>query len=356
MACKALAANGITDARKHLVVIGTTEAFVNQAWPHSEATILVNKSPFTQAEFETLEQSAHSTNHKVILSPVICIDQGFLSIIDEKQRAQFIQNYWADISAPTDDRPFFLCMAKVSDYFSLDGKQLTVSSSSKSIPELLNPLPLLFVLLITVGFLTFLGILLPLATRLKLRELADSIPLLLFFSSIGFGFMLIEISQLTRLSIFLGHPVYGLSVVLFTLLVSSGLGSLTLATEVKKRDWIRLCLIVAALACVGLATPAITASSAGAPLLARIVLSVVVLGIPGFFMGMALPLGMLTANAQAPRLSPWLWGMNGATSVLGSVVATLLSVGSGVQSTFWSGTACYLICLISFLAIRKRNC
>ena len=111
-------------------------------------------------------------------------------------------------------------------------------------------------------------------------------------------------------------------------------------------------MIVGALAAMGLVTPMITASTAGAPLLVRILLSVVVLSIPGFFMGMALPLGMLTANTRAPRLAPWLWGMNGATSVLGSVVATLICVGLGVQATFWSGLGCYLVCLLSFLAMR----
>jgi MFS family permease len=191
--------------------------------------------------------------------------------------------------------------------------------------------------------------------RTKVSELTKSLPLLIFFSSIGFGFMLIEISQLTRLSIFLGHPVFGLTVVLFTLLVSSGLGSLTMAGELKERDWLRLVLAVVALAVVAVATPFITASTAGSPLLVRILLSAVVLSIPGFFMGMALPLGMLAANNKAPQLAPWLWGMNGATSVLGSVIATLVCVAMGVQATFIAGIICYVICLLSFLCIR-RSC
>ncbi len=169
-------------------------------------------------------------------------------------------------------------MSRVSDYFSFNGGKLVFSGSSQNIPDLLNPLPLLFGLLIIVGLLTFVGILLPLTNRVSPRELAGSMPLLCFFCSIGFGFMLIEISQLTRLSIFLGHPVFGLSVV--SLFVSSGLGSLTLTSEVKSRDWIRLCLIVAALAAMGLVTPMITASTAGAPLTGDL-LSIVVLSIPG---------------------------------------------------------------------------
>lgn len=356
MACQAMEANGITDLRQHMAVIGSTEMFVNQSWPHSEATLLVSIKPFTEEELLTLEQSAKRTHHKVILNPHVCIDEGFLKILDKNQRASFVENYWADISAPTDDRPFFLCMAKVSDYFGAkQGLKAANNSGSQTVPELLNPLPLLFELIKMVAVLTVLGILLPLTVRTKVNELTKALPLLVFFSSIGFGFMLIEISQLTRLSIFLGHPVFGLTVVLFTLLVSSGLGSLTMASELKDRDWMRLVLVVVALAIVGVATPYITTSTAGAPLLMRILLSVVVLSLPGFFMGMALPLGMLAANVRAPQLAPWLWGMNGATSVLGSVMATLICVAMGVQATFLAGIGCYVICLFSFLAIRHAN-
>ena len=55
--------------------------------------------------------------------------------------------------------------------------------------------------------------------------LAGTGPFLTFFVAIGLGFMLIETSQMQRLIIALGHPTYGLSVVLFALLLSSGLGS-----------------------------------------------------------------------------------------------------------------------------------
>ena len=86
-------------------------------------------------------------------------------------------------------------------------------------------------------------------------------PYLAYFAAIGFGFMLIEISQLQRLTIFLGHPAYSLSVVLFSLLVSSGLGSLStgrvrrLGGGVARR---RLMLTIAILVAFGLLTPLVT--------------------------------------------------------------------------------------------------
>lgn len=355
MACDVLEDAGINDIRKHLVLIGTRKAFVNQAWPNSQATILVGKKPFTLEELEKLKQSAQRTHHEVILSPETCIDQGFISIIDRKQRDEFIRNYWADISAPTDDHPFFLCMGKLSNYFNLNLQTQDSSQSHGKVNDLFDPWPLLLGLLGIVGLFTFLGILLPLAARLSPKELMKASDLLIFFSSIGAGFMFIEISQMNRLSIYLGHPVFGLSVILFTLLVASGLGSLTLSNKIGKRDWIRLVLIIVALVIVGLTMPLLTASTAGAPILIRILVSVMVLGIPAFLMGMALPLGMHASNNRSPHLAPWLWGMNGATSVLGSILATMVALVYGIQATFWVGTLCYCVCLISFLVVTKKT-
>ena len=59
-------------------------------------------------------------------------------------------------------------------------------------------------------------------------------PLVTFFAAIGLGFMLIETSQMQRLIVFLGHPTYGLSVVLFALLLSSGIGSYFTRTHQRR--------------------------------------------------------------------------------------------------------------------------
>src|SRR6266571_7708720 len=47
-----------------------------------------------------------------------------------------------------------------------------------------------------------------------------------YFALIGVGFMMIEIALLQRMSVFLGHPVYALSVVLFSLILWTGFGSM----------------------------------------------------------------------------------------------------------------------------------
>ena len=78
-----------------------------------------------------------------------------------------------------------------------------------------------------------------------------------YFSAIGMGFMLIEISQMQRLMVFLGHPVYGLSVVLFTILLFGGIGSTTVGADAPRPGAIiaRVAALLATLVAAGLADP-----------------------------------------------------------------------------------------------------
>jgi len=163
----------------------------------------------------------------------------------------------------------------------------------------------------------------------------------------------VEVSQLQRLMIFLGHPTYSLSTVLFTLLLSSGLGSYSTGSwspgEGKHRLLIRLLGLLAALALFGLLTPYAFAAFTSANTPARMAIAAGFLFPLGFFMGMAFPLGMKAASAGCNELTPWLWGLNGATSVLASVVAFLIVLGSGISTAFWTGFACYFVAVGSYL-------
>ena len=76
----------------------------------------------------------------------------------------------------------------------------------------------------------------------------------------------------------------------------------------------------------------------------------------GFLMGMPFPLGMRLASAGFPQLTPWLWGINGATSVLASVLSVVVALQAGIAASFWIGAACYLIAVAAALwAARSRG-
>jgi hypothetical protein len=214
---------------------------------------------------------------------------------------------------------------------------------------------LVVALLIVVAVLTAACILLPVFAGADRSGLRAARPFLLFFGAIGLGFMLVEIAVMQRLSIFLGHPVYGLSVMLFSLLLSSGLGSLstTRLDSARQQGAPRLFTLLAALVLFGaLLEPAIRLTS-GLSTPRRIATAVLLIAPMGFFMGMAFPLGMKAALSRAAGLTPWLWGINGATSVCASVGAMVIALSFGTRAAFWTGFACYAVAAAAFIAATR---
>jgi predicted membrane-bound spermidine synthase len=163
---------------------------------------------------------------------------------------------------------------------------------------------------------------------------------------------MIETSQMQRLIISLGHPTYALSVVLFALLLSSGAGShLTrnvaaedLSTAGVRRMWLLVILLMG----FGLLTPAIVRTSSSLSTPFRILAAVAVLFPAGLVMGMAFPLGMKLASRRSAALTPWLWGLNGAASVLASVLTICVALTWSISVAFWTGCAAYALALIAF--------
>jgi predicted membrane-bound spermidine synthase len=155
-----------------------------------------------------------------------------------------------------------------------------------------------------------------------------------------------------RLIIALGHPTYALSVVLFGLLLSSGVGSyLTTgipAERVREAGFTRLILLVVVLAVFGAVTPAIVRATAAASTPVRIGGALALLFPAGLVMGMAFPLGMKLASSRAAALTPWLWGLNGAASVFASVLSVCIALTWSISAAFWTGWAVYLLALAAF--------
>jgi hypothetical protein len=169
--------------------------------------------------------------------------------------------------------------------------------------------------------------------------------------------MLVETSQMQRLIVVLGHPTYGLTVVLFSLLLSSGVGSAMtgrIAPDgIGPAGLARLSALIGLLVLFGVLTPVLTHRIEGAATPVRIAVSAALLAVPGFFMGMAFPLGLGLAGSRA-ALTPWLWGVNGATSVCASVLAVAISLGTTISTAFWTGCLCYLVALGAFAWEVKR--
>jgi hypothetical protein len=353
LASATLMTMGITRPGDHYAIVRARPAASPNA-PDGVGTMLVSRDPLSPHDLDELESVASKMHFEIVQSPRFSADDTFASIASADRLRDAIAKHPLNISPPTDDTPFFFHMLRMRDVFN------TARWHDQGIVRFnMTAVGVLGVLMLTVMVLTTLCIVVPLwlAGSNRLRQGYGGPPEpqgmshLLFFTAIGFGFMLVEISQVQRLTIFLGHPVYSLSVVLFSLLLSSGIGSLsTTALRVDdRRPAPLLALLVVVLIGFGALTPVVIHRFEAVSTPVRIAISVAMLLPIGFFMGMAFPIGMRRALAEAPSMAPWLWGVNGAASVCASVLVVVIAIGAGISAAFWVGTACYVIAVGVFL-------
>jgi hypothetical protein len=181
-------------------------------------------------------------------------------------------------------------------------------------------------------------------------------PPVTYFCAIGMGFMLIEISQMQRLMVFLGHPVYGLGVVLFTILLFSGAGSATVGARIPRLGAViaRIAALLTLLVLAGIFTPLLATWARSETTAMRILLSVLLLAAPAFCMGMMFPLGLSIWRRHA-ELLPFFWSANGITSVLASVLGMALSIEFGITRTYTIGACFYVVCAVMIVRSCQAN-
>jgi hypothetical protein len=349
LAGEALRQYGFENPRNHIMIARRMIKGKKGIEPEGVGTMLVSKSPFSRMEIETIGNITDSLKFEVVLSPYYSIDYIFSKLTAKTSDPIFLEQYPLNISPPTDENPFFFHMFKL--------KTLTLNNpiDQGSMSFNLKAIFILIVFLVIVILLLSLCIILPLKLTIDKSTINGSSPFSFYFLTIGIGFMLIEISQMQRLNIFLGHPTYGLSVVLFSLLVSSSIGSLT--TQKLKIEGMstemRLLVLCITLIVFGFLTPTILLMFEASLTPIRIIVAVLLLFPIGLFMGMAFPIGLKFATIKNYKIIPWLWGINGAASVFSSVLAVVLSISWSISITYWIGCICYIAALLIFLSIRK---
>jgi hypothetical protein len=193
---------------------------------------------------------------------------------------------------------------------------------------------------------------------------------LLYFIAVGLGYILVEIAFIQRFVLFLGHPTYALTVVVFLLLLSSGGGSLASRQWLgeNKSAWLPLLLIVAALVLYVFVLPRILNALVGLPFPAKLLVSGVLLVPLGFAMGMPFPTGLRALaslpvpdfpasqkNQTSGNAVEWAWAMNAASSVLGSVLAMVLAIQFGLNFTLACGAVAYLLAFMLTGTLRTRQ-
>jgi hypothetical protein len=221
--------------------------------------------------------------------------------------------------------------------------------------DALSLLYLLVAIVVVLAAFFFLGPLIVLAGRSGAPIGAlTAAPLLLYFACLGYGFIMSEIPLLQRFVLLLGYPVYALAVVLFSLLLFSGFGSL-LTSRFPGDPRRRLLVVLPAIVVLGLVliklVPILVNFMLGTPIALRIVFTMVCLAPIGLLLGMPYPLGIGVLRRFDEHLVPWAWGLNGCLSVVSSVLAIFLGTRYGFNFAFLSGVAAYALGLLLMTAV-----
>jgi hypothetical protein len=347
LASEVLHQRGAENPRDHVLIFeGPPTQFGATA-----ATILMSENPFTAERIETITDEAAELGFASILSPddVDPRYAEFADIVAPGGPDEGLKQFDEDLSPPTDNRPFFFQMAKIGTFLSGEGF---------SDDLVFRPVLTLGSLALAVLLLAGLCIGLPLVKMGRESKHKGMAPYYAFFAGIGLGFMLVEFSQLQRLATFLGHPTYALAVVLFTVLVFSGLGSMLVEKIIdpgRPRTLLGPVVVLLGLLVVfGIFTQTAIDAAEASTTPVRIAVAVGILAPLALFMGMPFALGMTAANRNADAPTAFMWGINGAMSVVATVFAVLISMFFGINSAFGVGVVAYLVAGAAMFVIVTR--
>jgi hypothetical protein len=257
--------------------------------------------------------------------------------------AALTRQYHIDLTAPTDDRPFFFNQLVLTDMASIKSAQ---EAPDGVIRGNLEAGKTIGIIVVVSGMLLLAVIIFPSLPALRRAQTSLAWLGTLYFALIGLGFMFVEIGIIQRVSLFLGHPVYGLAIGLFGIILSTGAGSLMserlqLDVPPKLAAWAAsLCLIVVLLSYW---FPPIASAFESQDLVVRVLVALAAIVPSGLLMGFGFPTGMRLVNAIDSRPTPWFWAINGACGVLAASIAVGTSIAFSINTSLWIGAVCYLL-------------
>ena len=340
LAQEACAARGL-DPSQHLAIVRYDRV----------ATFLLKKQPFTAAEVAHLQQVSTDLGFSILYAPGLPAPQAIEEPVEMQRtgtgaadyrrlilagsRRQFLASYPLDVTPTTDDRPFFFHTTRLGDQMQVAFGRTMLFGNGLSALMTLMAISAMLVVLFVIGPLLVGG----------QRPGRGWAGWLAYFGALGAGFMLLEVALLQRFVLLLGHPVYSLTVTLFSLLLGTGIGSLisrriephrVRAMTVRALIGVTLAAFAAALGLAALVDVGIPW-----PLPLRIAFAVGLIVPIGILLGIPLPGGMRLVAADRADIIPWGWGINGAFSVLGATLAVFIAMNWGFSVTLCTAALVY---------------
>jgi hypothetical protein len=340
LAMAALQDLGEKQAWRHVVVV--RENAQNLVGWGAQDTVIVLRKPISDADLEHVKSALAETKLQPVYLPGDLPANEFGRLLASDDPETFRVEYAFDISPVDDNRPFFFYTVQPRDLVNF----LTQRGQAADY-KINRAVPLLFELLGVSLVATLVVLALPpllLGSRLQAEQGVRGF--LLYFIFIGAGYVLIQVALIQKFVLFLGHPTYALTVIIFSMLMSSGVGSYFSRKLVGKANDLRLSTVLiavsAAVSALAFLAAPISETGVGWPLALKIAVTVALVAPAGFLMGMPFPIGLERLGELYPRAVRWAWALNAAASVLGSAAAIFFAIYLGLRATVLLGALLYL--------------
>lgn len=333
----------------------------------STVTIIAKKSPFEKAEIECVKNFCEENNFDLIYYPGIKPEEvNIYNLLSEELYYNSIQNilfgdqrkfqkhYIFNISAPTDEKPYFSNFLKLKNLLYLYREY-----GKENIPLYEWGYLLVWITFIQIFILSIVLIMIPVFIVKKSKsKIRTKLNVFLYFSGIGIGFMMIEIYLIQKFILFLSHPIYSVSIVISSILFFAGIGSLLSAKFSSYKLFSIRLVVLMLLIMLGIyyvAIPVIYEFFIHLPLAIKYIISFLIIAPLAFCMGMFFPLGIEALSKNNENLIPWAWGINGCLSVLSAVLAPIISIELGLKYLLLFSSIAYCNLLITGNKFDKVN-
>jgi hypothetical protein len=311
----ALTRLGVRDPSRHVVVLEE----------RLRSLMLAKREPFTPGEAAAIRAFASRSGARILQhDPLSPSDSSFYgAFLGAGDPRRFYAATDFALSPVSDESPFFFQMTRWSRVRLSALGRFTGRAFLEPLALPVGQIALLAALALAL-LLSLALLAVPLAARAVPRQ--GRWRWLGYFFGLGVGYIAVEVVLMQRLALLLGHPTYSVTLVLFAILLFSGLGAAwsdARRASAQAQAMPLLVALLAALAFVAFALPALTPGWLAHPFPARVALALAVVAPLAFLMGMPFPLGVRALGPSGSARLPWGWAANGCGSVLGSVGAVL---------------------------------
>ena len=354
LAMVALAQLGESDPKSHVIVAraGGKEALAG--WG-AQDTVIFSRKPFSAEDIDRARKQMEEAHLTPVYVPGDAPKNAFGQLLMASDPAAYQRNYQYDISPVGDNRPFFFYTVQPRDLWNF----LSQASDKTADYKVNKAVPILFrSLFVSIGAVLVILLLPPVVLRTRLPRERGTLVFLLYFFFIGAGYILIEVALIQKFVLFLGQPVYALTCVIFTMLLSSGIGSYFSRNFIRQEDGrlkIALALVAVVVSVLALVIGVVLSAGVGLPFPLKVLATIAMIAPAGFMMGMPFPTGLTRLEERNSAAVRWAWSLNAASSVLGSVGALVCAIYLGLMQTMLVGGLLYLGALAVLAQDRVRQ-